>query len=105
MRQAITFLQSASRLCGAKAIEAEQVEEIAGAVPQNVMTNLFATCGEGSFEKVRQARALACVCVCLCVCVSLPCQFRSVAHFTIGIHTPAAAPCCCAERAVGRVLC
>ncbi|EGD75544.1 replication factor C 4 [Salpingoeca rosetta] len=54
MRQAITFLQSASRLCGSSGVEVHHVEEIAGAIPNAVMTDLLDKCRQGSFENLQE---------------------------------------------------
>jgi len=55
MRKAITFLQSASRLKGEAEITAEDIMEIAGAIPNNFIDSLISTCYSGSYEKVEHA--------------------------------------------------
>ncbi|XP_073255287.1 replication factor C subunit 4-like [Porites lutea] len=52
MRKAITYLQSASRLKGDDIIEAHDITEIAGVVPDDMADKLFAACGSDSFEKL-----------------------------------------------------
>ncbi|XP_015752831.1 PREDICTED: replication factor C subunit 4-like [Acropora digitifera] len=49
---AITFLQSAYRLKGEDTVEAKDITEIAGVVPDEMADKLFEACGTDSFDKL-----------------------------------------------------
>ena len=52
MRQAITFLQSAHRFRGEKPVRVTDVEEVACAIPDEVVDNIYKRCRGGSFERL-----------------------------------------------------
>ncbi|XP_001633013.2 replication factor C subunit 4 [Nematostella vectensis] len=52
MRKAITFLQSAHRLKGDSGIVAEDIIEIAGAIPDNLIKSLFDASRSDSYQKL-----------------------------------------------------
>ncbi|KAK2573546.1 Replication factor C subunit 4 [Acropora cervicornis] len=52
MRKAITYLQSAYRLKGEDTVEAKDITEIAGVVPDQMADKLFEACGTDSFDKL-----------------------------------------------------
>ncbi|XP_067056698.1 replication factor C subunit 4-like [Acropora muricata] len=52
MRKAITYLQSAYRLKGEDTVEAKDITEIAGVVPDEMADKLFEACGTDSFDKL-----------------------------------------------------
>ncbi|XP_022093399.1 replication factor C subunit 4-like [Acanthaster planci] len=54
LRKAITFLQSAYRLRADEDITVQDIYEIGGVVPNQVMTNLMITCSSGSYEKLEK---------------------------------------------------
>lgn len=52
LRKAITYLQSAQKLQGEEGISVEEINEIAGVIPDSLMTDLMRASSSGSFEKL-----------------------------------------------------
>ncbi|XP_071798243.1 replication factor C subunit 4-like [Asterias amurensis] len=54
LRKAITFLQSAARLRSDDSISVQDIYEIGGVVPDDVIGNLMTACSGGSYEKLER---------------------------------------------------
>ncbi|XP_064638961.1 replication factor C subunit 4-like isoform X2 [Lineus longissimus] len=55
MRKAITYLQSAHRLKGEDGIDAQDIWEIAGIIPKDVIDHILTVCHSNSYEKLEVA--------------------------------------------------